>query len=130
MIYSSFFVLIFIEFVKLDDLFYLYFTVVYLISLLVTRMHSSRMHTPHLLTVSQHAMHRVVVGGVSQHALGRGWVYPSMHWAGRCVYPSMHSAEKGVCPGVCVCGRHTPVDRMTDMCKNITFPQTLFANGN
>ena len=28
------------------------------------------------------------------------WVYPSMHW-----------------------GRHFPVDRMTDRCKNITFPQ-------
>ena len=129
MIYCSFSVLIFIEFVKLNDLFYLYFTVVYLISLLVTRMHSSRMHTPHLLTVSQHAMHRVVVGGVSQYVLGRG---------GGCI-PAC-TGQGGVCIPACigqkrvsaqgVCGRHPPVDRMTDMCKNITFPQTLFANGN
>ena len=44
-------------------------------------MHSSGMHTARLLTVSQ-------------HALDRGCVYPSMHWAGG-VYPSMHWA--GVC---------------------------------
>ena len=40
-------------------------------------MHSSKMCTARLLTVSQ-------------HALGRG-VYPSIHWAG------------AVCPGGCVC---------------------------
>ena len=59
--------------------------------------------------VSQHALGKGCVC-VSQHALGRGCVYPSMHWAGCvCVYP----------------GRHPPVNRMTDSCKNITFPQLL-----
>ena len=43
------------------------------------------------------------VDGVSASRRGcllLGAVYPSMHW-----------------------GRHPPVDRMTDRCKNITFPQ-------
>ena len=73
-----------------------------------TKMHSSRMRTARLLTVSQ-------------HALGRG-VYPSMHWAG------------GVCTGEYLpsrgvwqeggCGSHPPPpgNRMTDRCKNITLP--------
>ena len=39
-------------------------------------------------------------GCISQDALGRGIVYPSMHWAGG-VYPSMHWQE-GVYPGGCV----------------------------
>ena len=30
-------------------------------------------------------------------------------------------AQGGVYPGVC--GRHPPVNRITDMCKNITLPQ-------
>ena len=38
--------------------------------------------------------------GVSPVGVCPGGVYPSMHW-----------------------GRHPPVDRMTDRCKNITFPQ-------
>ena len=49
-------------------------------------MNSSGMPTARLLTVSQ-------------HALGRGCVYPSMHWAGGCVYPSMHWA--GGCIPAC-----------------------------
>ena len=41
--------------------------------------------------------------------------------------------------GACVAGGHgggcmacmpPPVDRITDACKNITFPQTSFAGGN
>ena len=28
------------------------------------------------------------------------------------------------------CWEDTPMDTMTDTCKNITFPQTLFASGN
>ena len=151
-----------------------------------TRMHSSRMRTVRSSGCR---------GGVcvSQHALGRGCVYPSMHWAGGVyipaytgqggVYPSMHWAggvcQGGVCPGGClprgmsvqgvsvggvsvqgvsalgglargvsaqggcvcrgcvpggVCAggclpqcmvgyTHTPVDRMTDACENITLPQ-------
>ena len=51
----------------------------------------------------------------------------------------------GVCQGVCVCVSrgvyttpparcrlaytHSPVNRMTDRCKNITLPQTSFAGG-
>ena len=46
-----------------------------------TRMHSSGMRTARLLTVSQHALRR--------------GVYPSMHWAGRCV--SQHALGKGLC---------------------------------
>ena len=95
-------------------------------------MHSSRMRTSRLLTVSQYALCR------------RG-VYPSLHWAvGVCL--TMRgvwlrvSAQGGVCPcGVCQggvgpeggavwpggclpsgvsvqgeCGRHPPVNGMTD----------------
>ena len=71
---------------------------------LLTRLHSSRMHTVCLLTVS-----------------------PSMHCAG------------GVCSGGCLvqggipaCTEVDPptMNRMTDRCKNITFPQTFFAGGN
>ena len=69
-------------------------------------MHSSRMRTV------RSSGRRV--GVVSHHALGRGCVYPSMHWAG------------GVCWGVSAqvhTGIHPPVDRMTDACENITLPQ-------
>ena len=85
-----------------------------------TRLHSSRMHTTRLLTVSP-SMH--CAGVCSQGRLhpvgllprdpvlrGRsvpgGW-YSSMHW-----------------------GRPPPVNRMTDNCKNITLPQTSVAGGN
>ena len=95
------------------------------------------MRTACLLTVSQHALGGG--GGVSQHALGRGGVYPSMHWAGGCI-PACH-AGGGVCTGrgICTEGRclprgcvadtppgpeaSTPLDRMTDACKNSTLPQ-------
>ena len=50
---------------------------------LVTCMHSSRMRTARLLTVSQ-------------HALCRWGVYPSIHWAG------------GVCPGGYLSGGYLP----------------------
>ena len=47
---------------------------------------------------------------------------------GACMPGSMHAW--GVCAWVCVHhARPLPVDRMTDMCKNITFPQTSFAGG-
>ena len=61
-------------------------------------MHSSRMRTARLLTVSQ-------------HALCRGDVYPSMYWG------------EGVCPTQGVWQTTPPVNRMTDRCKNITLPQ-------
>ena len=44
-----------------------------------------------------------------------------MHSSGmrtaRLLTVSQHALRRGVCPGVC--GRHPPVDRMTDMCKYI-----------
>ena len=54
-------------------------------------------------------------GGVSQHALGRG-VYPSMHWAGGCL-------PRRVCVSQHALGKHPPLNRMTDRCKNITLPE-------
>ena len=69
----------------------------------LTRMHSSRMRTAGLLTVSQHALGR----GVCIPACTRQGVYPSMHWAGGV---SQHAlgrgvpAQGGVCLGVCLPG--------------------------
>ena len=39
--------------------------------------------------------------------------------------PGQHPREKLRAPGT----RHPPVNRITDTCKNITLPQTLFAGG-
>ena len=66
--------------------------------------------------------------------------------AGLCIAGGMHAREgihdrghawRGPCVlGACVAGGghvyHAlpPVDRMTDACKNITFPQTTYADGN
>ena len=47
-------------------------------------MHSSGMLTARLLTVSQHALGR-----------GRGYMYPSMHWAGVGVSVSQHVLGRG-----------------------------------
>ena len=58
-------------------------------NILATRIHSSGMRTARLLSVSQ-------------HALGRVCVYPSMYWAGGCV--SQHALGRGVCPGGCLAG--------------------------
>ena len=60
-----------------------------------TRMHSSRMCTVRMLTVSQHALCR---GSVSQHLPGRGVCIPACTGQGAGVYPSLHWAG-GVCPG-------------------------------
>ena len=65
-----------------------------------TRMHSSRMRTACLLTVPQHAL----PGGVP----AQGVYLP-----------------RGVPAQVLL----SPVNRMTDSCKNITLPQTSFAGG-
>ena len=70
-------------------------------------MHSSRMRTAGLLTVSQHALGRWMYSRmhvcVSKHALGRrgvslgvsaqGGVYPNMHYAGGV---SQHTLGRGV----------------------------------
>ena len=97
---------------------------------LPTSMHSSGMRIALLLTVSQHALCR---GVCIPACIGWG-VYPSMHWKGRCVYQSMHWAGEVSAQG-CVSARRcvwqtpprtrgrSPVNRMTDGCKNITLPQ-------
>ena len=59
------------------------------VTILWTRMHFGGMRAARLLTVCI-----ARGGGVSQHALGRGCVYPSRHWAGGM------SAQGGVCLGV------------------------------
>ena len=112
-------------------------------------MHSSRMSTARMLTVS----HRTEEGGLSVQgrSLLRGDACP-----GWCLHREDQSAQGVFCPGVSaqgvgvcqgcvsaqgVCawevypnmkwGRHpTPMNRITDRCKNITLPQTSFAGGN
>ena len=101
--------------------------------LLLTRMHSSGMHTARLLTISQHALHR-------------GSVHPSIHWpegclpgggvcqGGRGVCPGDGvSAQGGVCWGVsaqeCVCGRH-PLCEQNDWQTGVkTLPCRNFVAG-
>ena len=90
-------------------------------------MHSSGMRTARLVTISQYALCRGVCipactgrgcipactgwgcipacteqgGCISKHALGRGGVYPSMHWAGG-VYAqgvSAHTPRADTTPG-------------------------------
>ena len=63
-------------------------------------MHSSRMRTARLLTAS----HSIGEGGERLVCPGMGAGHLSMQW-----------------------GRHPPVNRFTDRCKNITLSQTLFA---
>ena len=60
-------------------------------------MHSSGMCTAHLLTISQHALHR---GCVSQHALGRGMCV-SQHALDRAMCISQHALGRGVCIPAC-----------------------------
>ena len=113
---------------------------------ILPRMHSSRMRTVRLLTVSQHALPGgVPAGGVNLPSggctcLGVGGV-PAWGWG---VYlpggvPAWGVYLPGVCvylPGGCVPAQGVPaqvllpVNRMTDRCKNITFPQTSLAGGN
>ena len=57
-----------------------------------------------------------MAGGVH----GRGHV-----WQGVCMAGGM--CGRGKCMA---CSTPSPVDRMTDACKNITLPQTSFAGGN
>ena len=80
-------------------------------SVVITRMHSSRTRTAHLLTVSRK-------GGV--HILtSQGGEGASASWGGGCIW--------GV--GVGGWADTPPMNRMTDRCKNITLPQTPFAGG-
>ena len=71
-------------------------------------MHSSRMRTARLLTVSQHAL----LGGVP----ARG-----VYLTGG--VPAQGGYLLGGVPA------QVPVNRMTDRCKNITLPLTSFAGG-
>ena len=79
------------------------------------------MRTARALTVSASILY---VGGCawSGGGWGRGSMAPGgcMVWGDRVVVVSQHAL------------RHTPppVNRMTNRCKNITLPQTSFADGN
>ena len=77
-----------------------------------TRIHSSRMRTFRLLTVSQHA-----------HALGRGVCMPGgLPRVGVSARGGGGSLPREGCLPRGVCGRHPPVNRMTDVktlpCRN------------
>ena len=114
-------------------------------------MHSSRMHTARLLTVSQLALLGGVparrctcLGGVPTrgvYLLGGTCLGGVPAWRvylpGGCTCPGggvvpawgVVPARGGTCPGG-TCPGTPPVDRMTDRCKNITLPQISFAGGN
>ena len=81
-----------------------------------TGMHSSRMRTARLLTVSQHALP------------GGGMYLPGGVPARGCTclggVPARGYLPAGYLP------RYPPMNRMTDRCKNITLPQTSFEGGN
>ena len=83
-------------------------------------MHSSRMRTARLLTVSQHALPGGVylVGGVPSQGSVPAWEGVHAHRGCTCL-------GGGTWPG-------TPppwTEWLTDRCKNITLPQTSFAGG-
>ena len=87
-----------------------------------TRIHSSRMRTARLLTVSQHAL----MWGVY---LPKGDVPAQGGVPAQGVY--LPRVKGCTCPqGYLPRYSPTPVNRMTDRCKNITLPQTSFAGGN
>ena len=116
--------------------------------ILVTRMHSSRMHTDRWLPISP-GMHcsRGVVGGGVPSLGGVYLVWGVCTWSGGCVpgprgvylVPGgVYLVPGGVYlvlggvpgPGGCTWSREvylprysTPVDRITDACENITLPQ-------
>ena len=104
---------------------------------LITRLHSSRMHTTRSLTVSP-SMH--CSGGVCSWRVG-------VPGPGGCLDPRGMPGPHGGAwsPGVPgprgvpglggglsqhALRQNPPVNRMTDRCKNITLPQTSFAGGN
>ena len=118
----------------------------------LTRMHSSRMHTAHLLPVSP-SMYcsgmyflrgctfpwRVYLpregvpaqwgvpaqGGVPAWGVYLPWgcACPGGVPARRCTYQGVPS-RGCTCPGGTCPGTCPPLNRMTDRCKNITLPQT------
>ena len=104
-------------------------------------LHSSRMHTDRLLTVSP-SMHCAGGGGVCPGGVCRGGCLPR-GWvsAPSCICCYLYAASTPTeCQHQCSClcsmtqvhaGIHTPppVNRMTDRCKNITLSQISFAGG-
>ena len=124
----------------------------------LTRLHSSRMHTARLLTVSP-SMHCsrggcLVLGGAWSRGrvsarrgicpggcLPRGLPYDLSHHAFdvTCMLPlhqlrpTNSAAAYIVLVGHVTCkaclDTHPPVDRITDSCKNITFPQLRLRAG-
>ena len=90
-------------------------------------MHSSRMCTARLLTVSQHAL----LGGVP----ARGCTCLGVYLPGGCTCTGYTCLGVYLPTGVPTQGGVPvqvlpPVNRMTDRCQNITLPQTSFAGGN
>ena len=82
-------------------------------------------------------MYRLPVDHISQHALCRG-AGPGGFWsrgegvlAPGCVWSQGGVCSRGGGVGIPACSESDPppVNRMTDRCKNITFPQTSFAGG-
>ena len=108
-------------------------------------MHSSRMRTAHLLPISP-SIHcsggYLPRGGVpAQGCTCQGVYLPGLvylpgggvYLPGRCTWWGVYLPEGCTCPGgVSAWGYlpwYSPVNRITDWCKNITLPQTSFAAG-
>ena len=105
------------------------------------RMHSSKMRTARLLTVSQHTLPEGVpprvctyLGGVPARRvyLPGGYLPGGVPAQGGVYLPGGVHLPRGVCVPAwgCTCPGTPPVNRMTERCKNITLPQTSFAGGN
>ena len=91
------------------------------------------MRTAHSLTISWGGGGGGVMHGRGGHAwqgdmYGRGCMAGGVHGRG-CVWQGLCVAGGYVWQGD-MHATHAPMDRMTDMCKNITLPQTSFAGGN
>ena len=94
----------------------------------VARLHSSRMHTAHLLTVSP-SMH--CAGGVCSWG---GVCFWGMSASGGCLLPRVGVCFWGMCllpGGIPACPEADPpwTEFLTHATENITLPQTSFAGG-
>ena len=88
---------------------------------LLTRMHSSRMCT---VRCSGHCREGGLPGGVCPGVCLPGRCLPGGYLPGRCLPRGVSARGVGVYPSM-HWGRHPPVNRITDACENITFPQLL-----
>ena len=109
-----------------------------------TSMHSSRMRTARLLTVSCSIKGEGVLHpGRGSASGGLGSVLREMWIQGACTWRGLHPGRLGRVPidanplGHVTCHKcwegnlsPSPMNRMTDMCKSITLLQTSFAGGN